>query len=157
MAGLGEEDLLRGNMKPRGFTLVEILIVMVIIALLATVAIPNFMRSRHNANETAAVVSMRTLTSALESYRGAQTPFSYPPGLNAMNASNPAYIDSVLASGTKQGYNFTYTLVGVNQFTLTAVPMVSGITGTRTFYVDQTGVIRVSALGTADAGSPPLD
>ena len=63
----------------KGFTLVEIMIVVAIIALLAAIAIPNLLRARHNANESAAIGSMRTFSSALESFRAAQT--SYPSAL----------------------------------------------------------------------------
>jgi type IV pilus assembly protein PilA len=141
----------------RGFTLVEIMIVVAIIALLAAIAIPNLLRARHNANEAAAIASLRTISVACESFRAAQTPPSYPASLAALIAptSVPPYIDAGLAGATaaateRQGYFFTYALVNRNQYTCTAAPAVAGTTGTRTFFVDESGVIRLNNA----AGAP---
>ena len=165
----------------RGFTLVEIMIVVAIIALIAAIAIPNLLRARHNANETAAIGNTKTLVDALESFRANQTPTSYPgagvtsggvavAGLAGLANTNPPYIDAILAAGQRQGYNFTYTagavrvvtLGGANfnvydTYTLTSVPVTVGTTGTRRFFVDQTGVIRVNDAGAATAASTPLE
>ena len=135
----------------KGFTLVEIMIVVAIIALLAAIAIPNLLRARHNANESAAIAGLRTVSTALESYRAAQTPPVYPAALTNLSGSTPPYIDTTLSSGTKQGYTYAYTLISNNQqYTCTATPQVSGTTGTRIFFVDETGVLRLSSAG----GSP---
>lgn len=132
-----------------GFTLVEIMIVVAIIALLAAIAIPNLLRARHNANEAASIAAVRTISTACESFRAAQTPTSYPANLAALSAATPAYIDAGLAGATaagtaRQGYFYTYALVNANQFTCTASPAVSGTTGTRIFFVDESGVIRLN-------------
>ena len=125
----------------RGFTLVEIMIVVAIIALLAAIAIPNLLRARHNANEAAAVASLRTLSTAEESYRAAQNPLTYGT-LAQLGAATPAYIDATLAAGAKQGYNFAMTAgPTANVYTITAEPQVPNQTGTREFSVDQTGVV----------------
>ena len=58
----------------KGFTLVEIMIVVAIIVLLAAIAIPNLLRARLSANEATAIAAMRTLSTAYESYRAAQSP-----------------------------------------------------------------------------------
>ena len=143
--------------RAKGFTLVEIMIVVAIIALIAAVAIPNMLRARHNANETAAIASVRTLVGAFESWRANQTPLSYPAALVDLSNANPPYIDAVLSGGAKQGYNFAYAPVLPNQYTLTAVPQNAGVTGTRGFFVNETGVIRVDAAGAPDVTDPPLD
>ena len=147
----------RSLKRTDGFTLVEIMLVLMVTALIAAIAVPVLLRARHNANETTAVENMRTLSSSLESFRSAQTPAAYPADLSVLSSTDPIYIDSVLSSGSKQGYNFTYTLIGRNQYTLLAAPQVSGITGTRSFFTDQNGVIRVSPSGIADSSSTPLD
>ncbi len=164
-----------------GFTLVEIMIVVAIIALIAAIAIPNLLRARHNANETAAIGNLKTLVDSLESFRSNQSPTSYPgagvtsggvavTGIGNLDDTNPPYIDGVLASGTRQGYTFTFTpgavrvvtLAGTDfnvydTYTLTAVPVTVGTTGTRRFFVDQSGVIRVNQAGAATVASVPLE
>ena len=134
----------------KGFTLVEIMIVVAIIALLAAIAIPNLLRARHNANEAAAIGGVRTISTAAESFRAAQTPPTYPANLAALGAAVPPYIDNTLAAGTKQGYTFVYALANANQYTCTASPTQVGVTGTRVFFVNETGVIRLNNA----AGAP---
>lgn len=167
----------------KGFTLVEIMIVVAIIALIAAIAIPNLLRARHNANETAAIGNTKTLVDSLESFRANQSPTSYPGagvnsgGVAVTNLGNlddtlPPYIDAVLATGVRQGYNFAYTagpvrVVTINgvafnvydTYTLVSSPVTDSVTGTRSFFVDESGVIRVSqAVGVdATAGDVPLE
>lgn len=128
----------------RGFTLVEIMIVMAVLVSLAIIAIPGFLRARVIANESSAIGSLRTISTACESYRSMQNPSTYPPDLATLGTENPPYIDPTLASTQKQGYNFTYALVNANQYTCTATPITPNITGVRTFFVDESGVIRVN-------------
>ncbi|MBI3322665.1 MAG: prepilin-type N-terminal cleavage/methylation domain-containing protein [Candidatus Omnitrophica bacterium] len=167
--------------KAKGFTLVEIMIVVAIIALIAAIAIPNLLRARHNANETAAIGNLKTLVDSLESFRANQAPTTYPGAgvvsgaiavTNLVGLSNtlPPYIDAVLASGTRQGYTFAYapgavrvvTINGVNfnvydTYTIVANPVTPSTTGTRGFFVDETGVIRVAPVAPANAASVPLE
>ena len=139
------------RLRKKGFTLVEIMIVVAIIVLLAAIAIPNLLRARLSANEATTIAAMRTLSTAMESYRAAQSPPAYPGNLTDLNASTPPYVDSVLASGVKGGYNFTYAVNGTAMYTVTAVPSQANITGVRSFFVDQSGVVRV---GNTSSGTP---
>jgi type IV pilus assembly protein PilA len=138
----------------KGFTLVEIMIVVAIIALLAAIAIPNLLRARHNANEAAAIASLKTISVACESFRAAQTSPAYPATLTALSSATPPYIDTTLAdavdkTSSRQGYFFTYSTTGRNQYTCLATPEVINTTGTRIFRVDETGVIRDNTTGAA--------
>ena len=127
----------------KGFTLVEIMIVVAIIVLLAAIAIPNLLRARLSANEATAIAAMRTLSTAMESYRAAQSPPAYPSAMTALNASNPPYIDSVLAGRNKSGYSFSDPTPGGNTYGIIATPQTANVTGVRHFFVDQSGVVRV--------------
>lgn len=145
----------------KGFTLVEIMIVVAIIALLAAIAIPNLLRARHNANETAGIGAVRTLSTALESFRAAQTPPAYPLAMVNLSTAVPAYVAASLTAATtpgtaRQGYFYAYVRTSTNTFTLQATPQTVGTTGTRRFFVNETGVIRANAAGPAGPGSPEI-
>jgi prepilin-type N-terminal cleavage/methylation domain-containing protein len=136
----------------KGFTLVEIMIVVAIIVLLAAIAIPNLLRARVNANEAAAVAALQTISSAAQSYRSANP--AYPKTLDSLYSGiTPPYIDSTLGGGEKQGYKFTldgYT----NTFSAEAWPVKYETTGVRSFYVDQSGVIRWTDADSSSNAAP---
>ena len=128
----------------KGFTLVEIMIVVAIIILLAAIAIPNLLRARLNANEASAIASLRTVSTAFESYRAAQTVPMYPDAVDTLGLpdSDPPYIDAALSGGTKQGYSFV--VVGTptaHTYNVTATPITVGTTGNRSFWVGADGVL----------------
>ena len=139
-----------------GFTLVEIMIVVAIIALIAAIAIPNLLRARHNANEGAAIGNMHTAVSAIEQFRAASAPVSYPADWAAMANAVPPYFDPVLGTGTKQGYTFTYVFLTADTYTLNGDPVTANVTGTRGFFADESGVIRASAVAPAAVTDPPI-
>ena len=130
------------------FTLVEIMIVIAIIALVAAIAIPNYLRNKMNANETVAQANLATISSANTSYTGAN---GFYGTLDDMITDNPPYIDSALDDVTgKQGYVFANPEVPtLGSFMVSAVPLAPNKTGTRSFCVTEDGVIRVDPNGAA--------
>jgi prepilin-type N-terminal cleavage/methylation domain-containing protein len=146
-------------MNRKGFTLVEIMIVVAIIALLAAIAIPNLLRARLNANEAAAQSTLKTVGSAAESYRAAQTIPQYPANSGDMTGATPPYCDQgIFAAAGRQGYIFTYNplaVAGLNQrYVAAAEPITDGVTGSRVFAITDSGVLRAAPEGTAAPAAP---
>ncbi len=153
----------------RGFSLIELLIVVAIILIIAAIAIPNLLRSRIAANQASAVGSLRTINTAEITYAstynaGYSSALGQlaPPAAGTQPSSTLAgLIDSVLASGTKSGYSFVFTpgsVVGgrIDTYSLNANPVTVGTTGTNFYFTDQSGVIRQNSAATASASDSPL-
>ena len=144
--------------RQKGFSLIELLIVVAIILIIAAIAIPNLLRSKMAANEASAVGSLRSLNTACVTY--STTYGSYPAGLSNLGPGSPAtsttadLIDSVLASGTKSGYSFAYAGGGTT-YTILATPVTVGTTGQRAFFTDQSGVIRANTTGASPTATDP--
>ena len=151
--------------KQKGFSLIELLIVVAIILIIAAIAIPNLMRSKMAANEASAVASLRTLNTSIVAY---QTTYATDPaslaslGPSATPSSTAAdLVDNLLGvdPAQKSGYTITYTPVAatpITQYTILAAPQ-STSTGQRQFFTDQSGVIRQTTDGTTPtASSTPI-
>ncbi len=146
--------------RNRGFTLIELMIVIAIIAIIVAIAIPALARARKSGNEASAISSMRTLISANEQYRTRFSGNGFSPDL--ITLQNEKYIDSVLGSGVKSGYQFTYTPGAafggvVSTWTCVANAIDQGKTGDRSFFADDSGMIRFTDGPGATAADPPID
>jgi prepilin-type N-terminal cleavage/methylation domain-containing protein len=143
----------------RGFSLIELLIVVFIILILASMAIPSYLGARARANEASAVSSIRVII-------GAQTLCRNSTGHYASLADlSGDYLDKSIASGNKSGFYFDSAPENGNEkfaFTATAIPTVfigRSATGRQSYFADESNIIRMIPSDTGDApdpDSPPL-
>jgi type IV pilus assembly protein PilA len=143
--------------RNRGFSLIELLIVVAIILIIAAIAIPNLIRSKMSANEASAVGSLRTIHTAQLTYAVTYPEAGYADDLSKLGGVNPnpptstasGILDWVLGCAgqpcQKSGYRFAITgAVGtpVAAYTATGVPSLPGTTGIRGFCADTSGVLK---------------
>jgi len=161
--------------KQKGFSLIELLIVVAIILIIAAIAIPNLIRSKMAANEASAVASLRTINTAEVVYSSTyNTTNLFSANLSALSdggtpancaaasiptSTSACLIDAALAGATaapgKSGYTFTYT-PAAGSYAVNADPVTVNSTGVRQFYSDQTAVIRQNSGAAATSTSSPI-
>lgn len=152
-------------MQERGFSLVELLIVVAIILVISAIALPSFLHSRVAANEASAVYSIRTINTAQVTYLTTYPSIGYAATLNQLAAStatssasstNAGILDWVLGCTTtvcpKSGYNFQLVNVTgnpVNAYGVWGTPITLGTTGYRSFCSDNMNPVLVDPTGSS--------
>ena len=162
-----------GTASQRGFSLIELLVVVAIILIIAAIAIPSLLNSRIAANEAAAAVTVRTITTAAMTYSSTYGN-GFPPNLATLGGppAGPAtcnqavLLDEMLttAPNTKSGFTFAFTPVGADDpspvgcampgeeaYLVTATPVSENLTGIRSFCSDEPGTIHYDTTGTTAA------
>ena len=141
--------------REHGFSLIELLIVVAIISVIASIAIPNYIESQHSACAASAIESLRRIHSGQISYRAANNRFT---DLGTLGAGH--YVeDEYVVAGAKSRYRFALTVDAADpdaDYKATATPSLTPGTW-RHFYVDGSGVIHSSLGSPASASSPPLN
>jgi len=156
----------------RGFSLVELLITVAIILVIASIAVPHLLTAKMAANQSAAVSTLRTISSAEQTFSSTYSDgFTLTiaqlggPVAAVAGCANARLIDEVLSANPSQrsGYQFQYTANGVaaltsaipascgasgdTGFSASATPVTVGLTGTASYCIDETGAIRVNTVG----------
>jgi prepilin-type N-terminal cleavage/methylation domain-containing protein len=159
--------------KQKGFSLIELLIVVAIILIIAAIAIPNLLRSRMAANEASAVGSLRTINTSQVTYAstygiGFASDLKFLGGTScgSPTTAGACLVDTVLGCAsqpcTKSGYKFEITGTAGstsapnNTYQVTGVPVAQGSSGQSGFFTDESGVIRKNPTGSAGSSDAPL-
>lgn len=142
--------------KRAGFTLIELMVVIAIIATLVAIAIPNLLRARIEANEAAAVGNLRVIIGAEAAYHSANSRYTdtFDSLANPLPANSPKFLDGDW-SQARTGYQF---ILGNKPggYTVHGNAVQYGVTGERGFYTDESGVIRYRKNADADISCPPI-
>ena len=150
--------------RERGFSLIELLIVVAIILIIAAIAIPNLLRARISANEASASASVRDMSTAEVAYNAAYPAVGYTT-LTRLGGASPCtpspatgcFLDNILAAGAKSGYQFAAAGIGGPPnltFVVGGTPLTFNVTGVRDFCSVTDGVMRIDP-GAAGAAPPP--
>jgi prepilin-type N-terminal cleavage/methylation domain-containing protein len=142
--------------KRGGFTLIEMMIVVGIIAIICAIAIPNLLRSKIQANEAAAIENLAVIAEAQISYNAGNLTFTTFDVLTD-DSNGPPFLDTSWTEGiAKNGYTFSMASASATSFICFAEPITQGVSGVRHFRVDTSGIIRFNPAGQPTDTDPPV-
>jgi type IV pilus assembly protein PilA len=151
----------------KGFSLIELLLVVSVILIISAIAVPNFLRSRMRANEASAIASVRMIDTAAVTYAVAYPDIGFPAVLTSLGGADPCagspatacLIDDSIAQGAKGGYAFVWTGDGATpsvNYNLTGTPQAPGSSGQTMYCSDQTAVIHFELAGAGCTNASPV-
>jgi len=153
----------------KGFSLIELLLVVGVILIISAIAVPSFLRSRMRANEAAAVAAIRTIDAAAVTYSVSYPDLGYPTNFTSLGSvgadpctatsTTACLVDDTVAQGTKSGYVFVWAGDGATpsvSFTVTGTPLSPGSTGQSMYCSDQTAVIHLEFSGSGCTNASPV-
>ena len=158
-----------GRPTDTAFSLIELLIVVAIILIVSAIAIPNLIRAKIAANQSAAVENCRTITSAETTYYieysqgfAASLGALGGPATGTFTATNAQLIDDALSAGNKSGYKYTYVPLSIDSsgayqnYSLNADPLMPTVTGIDHYFTNEPSVIHFTENGSASVNDPPI-
>lgn len=137
----------------RGFTLIELMIVVEIIAIVAAIAVPNYIRTRIQTNEASAIASLRVILDAENSYNTQY--YVYANEISLLTNEDPPFLTGGDWTGSKNGYTFRVEGEPTN-FVAFATPVEYNTTGWHGFRIDASGSIRYELGKDPTATSPTI-
>lgn len=142
----------------KGFTLIEMMIVVAVIAVIAAIAIPNLIQSRVRANEATAIENLRVISAAQFSYNASKAAFGgFAELTSEVDGTGTGFLDPSWHDGVvKTGYAYTMPAAGPGAFECYADPVQPGSSGVRFFRVDASGIVRYSHTGRPDEAAPAI-
>jgi len=151
----------------KGFSLIELLLVVGVILIISAIAVPSFLRSRMRANEAAAVAAIRTIDAAAVTYSVSYPDLGFPTNLTSLGGADPCtastttacLVEDTIAQGAKSGYTFVWVGDGATpsvSFTVTGAPLTAGSTGQSMYCSDQTAMIHLEFSGSGCTNASPV-